>query len=77
MFPNKILSSWHFVVAFQEKMGYKEGAGLGKARQGPSKLLDNIKQEQSIKDEKIAVQNDTSQPESAYSDFAQRQMVCQ
>ena len=51
-------------------MGYKEGTALGKSSQGQSKLLDDYK-----KDEKPAVQENASQPESSYSDFAQRQMV--
>lgn len=56
-------------------MGYKEGTVLGKSTQGQSKLLDDYKQEHSLKDEKPAVQQNISQPESGYSDFAQRQMV--
>jgi len=56
-------------------MGYKEGTVLGKSTQGQSKLLDHFKKEQSLKDEKPAVQENASQPESSYSDFAQRQMV--
>ena len=51
-------------------MGYKEGTVLGKSSQGQSKLLDDYK-----KDEKPAVQENASQPEASYSDFAQRQMV--
>ena len=51
-------------------MGYKEGTALGKSSLGQSKLLDDYK-----KDEKPAVQENASQPESSYSDFAQRQMV--
>jgi len=56
-------------------MGYKEGTVLGKSTQRQSKLLDNVKKENSLKDEKPAVPENTSQPESGYSDFAQRQMV--
>ena len=56
-------------------MGYKEGTVLGKSTQGQSKLLDNVKKERSLKDEEPAVPENTSQPESGYSDFAQRQMV--
>ena len=62
-------------VAFQEKMGYKEGTGLGKSRLGRSNLLEGNKQELDIKDEKLDVQSDYTPAESAYSDFAQRQMV--
>lgn len=51
-------------------MGYKKGTALGKSSQGQSKLLDDYK-----KDEKPTVQENASQPESSYSDFAQRQMV--
>ena len=57
-------------------MGYKEGTSLGKSKQGQTKLLEDNKQDHSIKDQKNAVLKDASQPESAYSDFAQRQMVC-
>lgn len=52
-----------------ERMGYKKGTALGKSSQGQSKLLDDYK-----KDEKPTVQENASQPESSYSDFAQRQM---
>jgi len=56
-------------------MGYKEGTVLGKSTQGQSKLLSDFKKEHSHKDEKPVVLENASQPESSYSDFAQRQMV--
>ncbi|KAJ7378750.1 Cap-specific mRNA (nucleoside-2'-O-)-methyltransferase 1 [Desmophyllum pertusum] len=56
-----------------EKMGYKEGTGLGKSDQGQSQLLKDKNQAHS-KDDMLAIQDNASEPESAYSDFAQRQM---
>ena len=55
-------------VFFQERMGYKEGEGLGK-------IAEDTKQGYTIKDEMSKAQNSASQSESTYSDFAQRQMV--
>ena len=52
-------------------MGYREGEGLGKHGQ----ISEDNKQKYAIKDEMSKVQNNASQPESTYSDFAQRQMV--
>ena len=56
-------------------MGYKEGTGLGKSDQGQSQLLKE-KNKAHSKDDMLAIQDNASEPESAYSDFAQRQMVC-
>lgn len=53
-----------------EKMGYKEGERLGKSTQ----FSVDKKQGRNIKDEMLQIQNNESQTESTYSDFAQRQM---
>ena len=53
-------------------MGYKEGERLGKSTQ----FSVDEKQGRNIKDEMLKIQNNESQSESTYSDFAQRQMVC-
>ena len=52
-------------------MGYREGEGLGKS----GRFAEDKKQGHGLKDEMFTVQNSESQPKSAYSDFAQRQMV--
>ena len=52
-------------------MGYREGEGLGKS----GRIAEDKKQGRGLKDEMFTVQNSESQPKSAYSDFAQRQMV--
>ena len=57
-------------------MGYKEGQSLGKSGQEQTQFTEDKKQGHSIKDEMFQVASSSvSQPESTYSDFAQRQMV--
>ena len=56
----------------QEKMGYKAGESLGKTGFGNAQFPANKNQGNDSEDE---VLNNASQPESVYSDFAQRQMV--
>lgn len=54
-----------------EKMGYKAGESLGKTGLGNKQFSVTKNQENDSEDE---VLNNASQPESVYSDFAQRQM---
>ena len=56
----------------QEKMGYKAGESLGKTGLGNKQFSVNKNQGNDSEDE---VLNNSSQSESVYSDFAQRQMV--
>ena len=56
----------------QEKMGYKAGESLGKTGLGNKHFSVTKNQGNDSEDE---VLNNASQPESVYSDFAQRQMV--
>ena len=53
-------------------MGYKAGESLGKTGLGNKQFSVTKNQENDSEDE---VLNNASQPESVYSDFAQRQMV--